>query len=254
VGGNQEASIFHMKITNKQPAYATQALLRGRGWGRLNYLYLFMLFGAMWAAQSCRKEPNLYENRIYVEGKVVEKGKIPNPAVGVKVILYEVKSDQLLGPVSFVPIGNATTDQNGFYTIDQPGVLNRQYHLAAEGDPERYWNREDEPITGDLPSTGRKNVTNLVIQPYGFIKVHAKNTSPVDEKDQIVIGGAWAHSISDEVFLFGTQIDETFVRRVFANDTTKVSYRIQKGNNAYVYGKQVKFLTSKDTLKININY
>jgi hypothetical protein len=237
-----------MKITNKQLAYSTQAPLRGRGWGRL-----LLFFSFLWLLPSCSKE-NTYKDKMYAEGRVVEKGKIQAPVAGAKVILYNTVSTQLGGTVSFVALDTVISDADGYYRMETTGAPNTVYHIAAFGDPEQFWNRSDEPYEGNGLNYGSKNVNTLFIQPYSFVQVHVKNTKPVDEEDAIGIGGTWGNSIADEVFYHGTQINESFIRRIIGNDTTKVGYEVTKLNIGTVYKSEKHFAKSHDTIKIKIDY
>ena len=73
---------------------------------------------------------------------------------------------------------------------------------------------------------GKKTVNTLFIQPYGFIKVHIKNVSPVNSDDGLGIGGPWNGNLSK--LYTGTKIDEYLFDRIIANDSVSVSWSLKR--------------------------
>ena len=201
---------------------------------------------------ACRKEKNPYEGKIHAEGQVLEKGLIKKPIPNATVILYELTSEGAFQSVKFKVIDSTRTDANGKYVIERDAAgLSGSYHINARGDEAQFWNRYDEPLLGGNIIEGQKTVNTLFIQPYGFIKMHLKNISPVDNQDVIVIGGSWSGASETHQ---GQNVNYPIIRRCLANDTIEVGYLVRKTGLIDKYGKEKYFLNSHDTLKINILY
>jgi hypothetical protein len=203
---------------------------------------------------SCNKDPiNPYEGKLHVEGQVLEKGKISKPIANAMVILSEIKSDGFFEPIYFIPIDTVIADKDGNYVLERSASgLSGSYHIYASADPEQYWNRSDEPVIGENIKEGFNVKNTLFIQPYGFVKVNIKNVNPVDKNDKLGISGPWSWQFS-KVYI-GDNINETFIDRIIANDTVRVSYSFEKTGIALSNFEKKYFAMSHDTLKLNINY
>ncbi len=248
-----------MKNTNKQRAYVRQASLLsfslpfgvGAGWDLGGVRLLLLFFISIWLLPSCSKDKD-YTGRFYAEGIVFEKGKLRTPVgAGIKVRLVKYTSNGVpLGPISFSEVASTTTDANGFYRLDVVADPNASYTLAPYGDPEFFWNRFDEQIEGDQPLAEQKNVSNLIINAYGFVNVHVKNVNPVDEEDSFGLDVNGSFGTLER----GKTVEKDIFGKIIANDSIRVEYSVKRTGIA-LFAKEGKyFAKSKDTLKININY
>jgi hypothetical protein len=181
-----------------------------------NYLYLFMLFGAMWAAQSCRKEPTKPIKPV-VYGQVLEQGTnkpIPNAQIIVSHCVGDFGSS---GGVSCINIDTFFTDSKGAYRYEPDyAIEDNGYTLTASA--KGYLKQVDPAAI--FANQIRKE--DIVLVPGGYIKFHIKNISKSDWVQLLDWG-----QLHDNAF-YGPNVDTTIYQLSYANKLIVFNWKVIK--------------------------
>jgi hypothetical protein len=200
-----------------------------------------MLFGAMWVAQSCRKNP--IETKTVVFGQVLEQGMnkpIPNAQI---IVSHCEGSFGSTGGVSCSQIDTFFTDSKGAYRYEPIYVEKNDYGYTLSASAKGYLKQVGPASI--FPNQLRKE--DIVLVPEGYIKFHIKNVSKSDWMQLLDWGQA-----NDNVF-DGKYIDTTMLQRTSANTQVVFNWKVVN-NITTIRFKDSIFLPALDTVFYRIEY
>ena len=151
---------------------------------KVRYLFLFLI-----ALVSCKEPmpelPEKYKLKdiryTKIEGKVLEYGT-NKPLSYASVILQEAIYERGSGGGNYISIDTVQADAEGKYFLEFMHLPSTPtYSTAYQIYCEENWYYSDEI---DMEK-GYGHRLNLVLDPYGWIKVHVKNINPFDNKDYL---------------------------------------------------------------------
>lgn len=130
------------------------------------------------------------------------------------------------------------------------------YHFEFEGDgsygiftvgrwPDYYHLPGYKPV-----NKGEHNEINFTLQPPGWLEIRVKNINPFDYGDMIGFdpGGG-----GNTTFLFGTQVDETFIFKNLGNGNVRVTWYVEKNEEKETFEDNF-YLKGHDTTYYEILY
>jgi len=209
---------------------------------RINTFLLFclvVLFGT-----GCFKfnEPGVSQN-ITWKGRVLERGT-NKPLAKAKIYLYSARSS------GFDPLGGGSgsgsiidsfyTAANGTYSFTYFDNIDDSYSLKGVADG--YYLGESEGTLG----TREDPRTDILLDPYAWIKFHVKNVNPYDDNDEIYIGSSKA--------IVGSRVDTTFVSQEIGNAKFSFNNWVIKNKKQLVIKDSINFLPAHDTIFHEILY
>ncbi len=109
-----------------------------------------------------------------------------------------------------------------------------------------YYDIEDYVI-----NVGKSNQMTLIADPYAWLKIHVKNTNPVNDSDRINFVGGWAGGSSD--IYYGTNVDFVDIKRVRGNRQHYIKWWVTKNNNMQVFEDNLTY-GAHDTIEYEILY
>ena len=201
------------------------------------YLFLFILFSCLVA--SCVKDPpSTFEAT--VKGRVLEvDSEVGIPNMTVKLVEEDYTP---AGTQKRTTLKTVKTDASGNYqfTYTRQTILN--YDVVAVNASSDY----NEYTQAVLIPDGASNVVNIFLTPYGWLKVHAKNVNPFDERDIAIF--------TYETFV-GSKVDTTFIVKVGGNRKVLRQLGVRVTKNGVQTSKKIDILTPPhDTTLLNIFY
>ncbi len=211
---------------------------------RINTFLLFclvVLFGT-----GCFKfnEPGVSQN-ITWKGRVLERGT-NKPLAKAKIYLYSARSS------GFDPLGGGSgsgsiidsfyTAANGTYSFTYFDNIDDSYSLKGVADG--YYLGESEGTLG----TREDPRTDILLDPYAWIKFHVKNVNPYDEYDNIAINGDCLG------LLVGEKLDTTYYCENIGNKSVDFVWWVEKNRMTNKYRDTIPFLKAHDTTYFEIKY
>ncbi len=206
-----------------------------------------MLFGAMWAAVGCQKEPPPVIRTIQ-KGRVLAYGT-KKPIAGAQVILYECSSDGMLfGSYYCEAIDTLITDKTGEYFFDltnkvSKGGYSYEVGVSAEG--------YAKPFAIDVFG-GQTREKDFILDPFAWVKIFVKNEPPVDINDIIKVNGDWGGGSFDGLTAFG-DCDTSIKRQVRGNRPIYIYYFLENNGTKTFVGDSV-YCKGFDTTRFEVNY
>jgi len=190
------------------------------------------------ALTACSKD-----NAIHTwEGKVLEYGTmkaVPNATLYLQTI-----SGSILGPGISKTIDSTISDHNGYFKFT---FLDEPYSYRIRGSAEQYFQNDVSRIQNN------KNTNkDLVLDPFAWLKVYIKNTSPIDQNDFFSWGLNSAVSCSKG--FSGMNIDTFHFCENRGNREHNTKYAVTKAGLGRKEFTVNYFLGSRDTTEIFIEY
>ena len=195
---------------------------------------LAALFGT-----GCLKPSAEVDHNVLWKGKVLEKvtkKAVPNA----KINLYERKVD-LLGSSVGILIETYYSDKDGNFSFKYTERVNYGYTVKVFAD--KYYESEDY-----IPSEkkGVASTTELLLDPYAWIKFHVKNINPYDEYDKILVNNLKP--------VVGSKVDTFLVEESIGNTKFYISTWYYKNKIKTVLLDSIANLIPHDTMYYEIKY
>jgi hypothetical protein len=207
-------------------------------------LFLFVLFIAtITLGGSCCKKDNSHTT---VEGFVINETN--NAAVADAVVMLMARNPACFSCASGV-VQTYKADSKGKFSFEFEADKDLIYTVGAN--KQNYYANE----TGMNINNGEKNKSVFVrIKPYGFLKIHAKNTQPFDDYDLFELP-----SSCTVTYASGSNVDTVLVYcqycgcPVLGNQYNDIYYWITKNGVKKNYSASV-YCPAFDTTTYSINY
>lgn len=203
---------------------------------------------------SCHKSSSASVNSgpTHVDGSVVDitNGNLIANA-NTELIQIDYSQQSIVGgsPSSGLTVlARKPADANGNFSYDFSANSNYGYEIFS-------WqnNYVNDPLYATkIDKTPGKSSISVKLQPYAYLKIHLKNSTPSDMHDYISlhiqqIGGTYPT-------FYGTKVDTTVAYfRLNGNAKNTISWGVGKNGKEYVDDTSV-YLKELDTTQININY
>jgi hypothetical protein len=203
----------------------------------LRFSFSTLLFAAL--LFSCKKTKHTH-----VDGSIRDASNL-NPVSGATAYLKQ-RDPNCSSCFGGTNVAQTSSDANGKFTFDFNANNGLLYTVSATAD--KYLNALSSG--GTNLANGQDNEANIQLQPAGFLKIHAKNTSPYDTWDIL-----WMHSVlnSDSFACKGISIDTLFTQTVYGSSSNALSWSVKKNgvlSKHTVYINCVPF----DTTYYSLNY
>ena len=179
-----------------------------------------------------------------IEGQVLEYGS-NKPLVGAEVFLQEAIYAPFSGGGNYITIDTFYTDNEGKYSIEFLHLPSTDsYNVSYQVEAHSFWYY---PETKSM-ETGYGHRRNIILDPFGWIKVHLKNVNPFDNKDYLFtsIEGGGGH-------YYGKEIDLIDIRTRNANKKIGLYWTVKKNNILKEYNDSL-YLPAHDTVNYEILY
>jgi hypothetical protein len=201
---------------------------------------------------SCDKNnPEPVKTKGEVTGRVLalnSKDPVPNA----KVTLYKsVWSGGLVGgSANTVEVATTTTNSNGEYSFSFDYKTGDDYFMLASAD--KYVVNNNTLWTIE----GKKQVRDIILEPYAWIKLRIINVPPSDDKDYFNIGGYLydIQSANHTYSAYGKKCDTTFVKKVLGNQKTAFSIDNWSANQPKLEYVDSVYCKGLDTIFHTITY
>jgi hypothetical protein len=212
--------------------------------GMRNELKLFIFFFSLITlGGSCCKKDNSHTT---VEGFVINETN--NAAVADAVVMLMARNPACFSCASGV-VQTYKADSKGKFSFEFEADKDLIYTVGAN--KQNYYANE----TGMDINNGQKNKSIFVrLKPYGYLKIHIKNTQPIDDNDLIGF-----NSFCTPIEFYGQNIDTTFLYCRYCgcpflgNEYNTIYYWITKNGVKKVYSASV-YCPAFDTTTYSINY
>jgi hypothetical protein len=164
---------------------------------------------------SCDKNnPEPVKTKGEVTGRVLalnSKDPVPNA----KVTLYKsIWSGGLIGgSANTVEVSATTTNSNGEYSFSFDYKTGDDYFMLASADKYLFNNNTRWTIEE------KKQVRDIILKPYAWIKLRVINVPPTDEQDYFNVGG-YIGQAAETFTSYGKKCDTVLVKQVFGNQKT----------------------------------
>lgn len=195
---------------------------------------------------ACQKQ----ELTTLAEGRVLAiNSNLPIADADVVLSLYNNTQLSFLGSTAWSKIAKVTkTDKNGRYQfIISPPEEDFSYRVIVPINPNEY-SYDVEATTASVSKYGGTSTHDFRIKPFGWLNIHLKNTSPVDENDEFVFTNHTLGTFKgkeDRIILAKTRGDSTY--------SQSLSFKVTKNkveSFKYIYFKT----SSNDTTQLNVFY
>ncbi len=191
---------------------------------------------------SCIKDTPTPNHEVTCKGRVLENGtKKPIPFA--TVYLYFFKGGDIWGgnTESYL-IEKFTADKDGNYQLKYMYETGKGYELRAGA--ERYYLSAPTVIYDDKGAFS----TDILVDPYAWIKFHVVNTNPFDENDNIGINNSCVGS------LIGERIDTTYICKKIGNNDIEIIWGVIKAGEKKLFRDTIPYLKAHDTTFFEIRY
>jgi hypothetical protein len=164
------------------------------------------------------------------------------PIANAQVLLVEVDATgSVFGPYKQTTLQQLETDASGNYKFSFQWNNKFSYNVAARASPDRYYS-DWQIVTLDEG----KNVQNVFIRPFAWLKLHVKNVKPFDSRDEVkfLYGSC-----------YGVTVDSTIIVKVPGSIKAVNKIRIwTMKNNIQTYRDVNIVIPPHDTTKLDIFY
>lgn len=205
-----------------------------------NQLFSIFTFGLLVLLFSCKKDVFISENTLYVEGYVLHPNGEP-----AKDAWVTISGD---GKAEIV-----YCEANGHYE-KKLKVEGENFVLKANG-PENLYTAF---TATERVKAGKYTKMNLILKPNCWIRIHVKNTSPVDDYDHIIINGECFHT-GNTPEQYGRYIDTYLTDyrgeyfNVIADNYIGINWDVTKGGVLSKFEDSI-FVSAFDTVEFRIEY
>lgn len=203
---------------------------------------IFFVFAIMClVGTTCRKDKDLHTT---IEGTVKDATTLA-PIPNATILLLRKESECF--SCSYNLYKTFSADGNGKYFYEF--TREKEYSYVAGARAQKYFD-DDTQINISIG----KNKKDILLHPAAYLKLHIKNTQPVDIYDAIEF-----QSFAADYDFYGMAIDTTFLYcrdfdcKEFGNQTNTVQYWVTKNGITTYYSASV-YCPSFDTTMYNINY
>ena len=183
-------------------------------------------------------------SRTKIEGRVLEYGSL-KPIPNALVVLEEEFHMPFTGGGKYYPIDSTYTNADGYYIYDFKHIdklddyyFSYQVKVLAP----KYFDNNSRM------ENGYAHRSDIILDPYAWIKVHVKNVNPFDEKDRIFTssnGGGGEY--------FGTNIDLIEYHRNRGGRLTTIVWNTKKNNIRTEFSDSI-YISPHDTINYEIFY
>ena len=201
------------------------------------YLFLLACFGCLMAG--CVKDNASYD--VNLTGKVLEiDSDVPIPNMAVKLLQLEYNPNSF--NATRTTIAQTQSDAKGNYQFNYPHNAKYDYEVIAYTPSKDYYDNTQTEIVPD----GKNPTVNINFIPFGWVKVHAKNVNPFDDRDELK-------------FYFGTyigsKVDTTIIFKEGGSKKTILPIRIWTTRNGIQTFKDISLIIPPhDTTKLDVFY
>ena len=208
---------------------------------RKNNLFSLLLLLAMFTATgiSCKKNNG---PRI-VEGKV-QNSTTSEGIAGATVYLMQRNPDCF--SCQGTKIANTTADSEGNFHFEFTPEEGFRYSIGAEAS--KYFNNYYKGGES-FDHYEKESLMTVGLDPEAWLKIHIKNTQPVDGTDHIGIN----LFLGGGVGYYGTHVDTFLIQKVYGSRSITVPWFVTKNNVTNNYSSQV-YSSQFDTTLYTITY
>jgi hypothetical protein len=206
--------------------------------------FLFILGCFSFLMAQCTKDDSYLGDHTIAAGTITEAVSA-KPVANVQMILYRC-TYQVFGGSSCAIFDSTRTDAKGFYSFDFKHEKDYQYEIDAVPDSKKY-----AIINNGFPvEKGRyRNMINLVLTPYSWVKLKIKNINPINQWDTIRIFNGSPTSRGTHL----GAVDFTDKYRVLSTAKEYIGWQVSK--NGQVTSNEVYLACPAfDTVTYQINY
>ena len=184
-------------------------------------------------------------SRTKIEGRVLEYGTL-KPIPNALVVLEEEFHMPFTGGGKYYPIDSTYTDSDGYYIYDFKHIdklddyyFSYQVKVLAP----KYFDNNSRM------ENGYAHRSDIILDPYAWIKVHVKNVNPFDENDELRTGSPKG---GGGVFI-GINMDATEIQNKFGNRKIELLWVVIKNKIQSIH-KDSLYLPAHDTIDYEIFY